>query len=82
MSRKASLAVDRMSTDALWNTILRDLYRLDQALIGGITSTEKRQRTSRALAVARELHIRGIQLSLAELVTSETAARGGKARSR
>ncbi len=64
MSKKASLAVDRMSTSALWTQLMADLFRLDQGLLGGLPSRERAQRTSRALRIARELCRRGVQTTL------------------
>jgi hypothetical protein len=64
MKRKGSLAVDLMTTQALWDLLYGDALSLVTALEGGMQIADRQLRTRRVLLVVKELRTRGIQLSM------------------
>jgi hypothetical protein len=73
---KPGLAVDYMSFDDLWLKIWEELYWLDPETSGSITRARRTQAWRQMRACLRELHVRGIQISL-QLGKEEEKPRSG-----
>lgn len=64
MRRKATLAVDRMSSKALWDFLISDLIRLEAGQLGGLENVHRTIYITRARRCAVELRMRGAQTTL------------------
>jgi hypothetical protein len=61
---KASLAVDRMSSQALWRIVLEELYWLDPQAGPSVAGHSRELSWQRMRVCIRELHMRGVQMAL------------------
>ena len=74
MNRKGSLAVDRMTTNALVRRLRGELQTVANQYCPGRALTPAQGALLRAITIARELELRGTQLPLVDLSSGEPTA--------
>jgi hypothetical protein len=69
--KQGSLAVDRMTMEAIWAIVAKELSWFGEYGIRGAAFAEKRQHLDRLDACCAELALRGLQLTLGQAQLSD-----------